>query len=155
MVVEGQNSYKRALRVIGQYLDSEPVYRMSISEVADGFTVRSHPTPTRPDERVRHFPWNSLGDLDTYNAARRALKGLEEKKARYRPLWENFPCGHEQALRVLGTILDDDGASDLSIDEVEKGISVSYVAHANGGGEERRERVFSPDELCSSAEAGS
>lgn len=142
---EAQKSYQRALRVIGRYLDSEPAYHVSVSEVADGFTVRSHSTQRGSDEVVKHFPWDRLDDLDKYYSGAR---GLGRRPSRYQAIDRNFPCGHEAALRKLGSILDEASASSLSIDEVPNGLDVSYMHPRQGRGTEKFQKVYAPDELC-------
>lgn len=145
---EDQKSYQRALRVVGRYLDSEPSYNVSISETADGFAVRSHSTSRRAEERVMHFEWDRLGDLDTFYAAGRGF-GENPKRKRHQNLWENFPCGHERALRTLGSLLDSEDASSLSLDEVENGLDVSYMRPGqNATVPEKVQRVYPPEELC-------
>lgn len=143
---EEEKSYQRALRVVGRYLDSEPAFNVSISEISDGFTVRSHSTPRRADERVLHFEWDRLESLDQFYSGGR---GVARRRHRHQDLWEHFPCGHEAALRKLGSILDAEGATSLSVDEVEGGLDVSYLAPAAGGGQmEKQQKTFGPDELC-------
>lgn len=145
---EEQKSYQRALRVIGRYLDSEPSYHMSVAQTADGFTVRSHPTPQRADEIVKHFEWDRLEDLDLFYAGGR---NVARRRPRHQGLWERFPCGHERALRKLGAILDEKSASSLSIDEMDEGIDVSYMCSDSGesGQPAKQQKVFTADDLCS------
>lgn len=144
MVQATQKNYSVALRVVGRYLDGEPSYHVSIAETGDGLTVRSHATPRRADERVKHFPWNMIEDMDKYYGA--AARGLGPKERRLQ--WA-FPCTHEQALRTLGALLDSEGASSLSVDETHDGLDVSYL-HPAGGQQEKQQKLFGPDELCRS-----
>jgi hypothetical protein len=139
-----QKSYSIALRVVGRYLDGEPSYHVSIAETGNGLTVRSHATPRRADERVKHFAWDTIEDMDQYYSA--AARGLGAKERRLQ--WA-FPCTHEQALRTLGAILDNDSAGNLSVDETASGLDVSYTSEAKGAGQHtRQQKLFGPDELC-------
>src|SRR5205807_9885124 len=107
-------------------------------------------TPRRADERVLHFEWERLGDLDLFYSGGRGLK-RSSRSRRHPDLWENFPCGHETALRKLGSILDADGASSLSVDEVRDGLDVSYMRPnpERPKSQERHQKLYSPEELCS------
>jgi hypothetical protein len=138
-----QKSYSVALRVVGRYLDGEPSYHVSIAETNDGLTVRSHATPRRADERVKHFPWATIDDMDTYY--RTAARGIG---ARARRLQWTFPCTHEQALRTLGALLDSESASSLSVDETHDGLEVSYLRPGSGDHQEKQQKLFGPEELC-------
>lgn len=141
-----QKSYAVALRVVGRYLDGEPSYHVSIAETGDGLTVRAHATPRRADERVKHFAWVTIDDMDTYYSA--AARGLGPRDRRLQ--WA-FPCTHEQALRTLGGLLDGDRATSLSVDETPQGLDVSYMRPGSGGAQERQQKIFGPDELCRSS----
>ena len=139
---EAQKSYQRALRIIGRYLDSQPSYDLSIVQTADGFTVRAHSSPGRADEHVKHFAWDRLATEDQYYGA--AARGAGPRR-RVVESWP-FPCRHEQALRKLGSILDEEQASDLSVQETENGLEVVYAR--TGGTAEKQQRVVDPAELC-------
>src|SRR5436305_8578857 len=116
--------YEPALRVIGRHLDAEPTYNMSVLEVSDGFTVRSHPSRFRSENRSVQFTWNRLRDLVVFHTAGR---GCTRRRPRHSGIWANFPSGHEDFLRALGHILDHERAGSLSIDEVPEGVAVSYM----------------------------
>ncbi|MGH2442711.1 MAG: hypothetical protein ACRDFX_06070, partial [Chloroflexota bacterium] len=135
---EDHRSYQRALRVVGRYLDSEPSYHLSVTETADGLAVRAHSNPNGTDERVKHFEWDRLEDMDQFYSA--ANRGLGSKAPKV--LWEQFPCGHQTALRKLGAILDSEGASDLSINEAAGGLDVSFLTPASDGGRQKQVRSF-------------
>ena len=143
---EEQKSYQRALRVVGRYLDSEPSYNLSIAESVDGFTVRVHSTPGRTDERVKYFEWDRLEYEDQYYSA--ANRGFGERAVKVP--WELFPCGHQQALRKLGLILDSMQVSSVNVDEVESGLDVSYLkAPAEGKSAPQKEQhTYGPTDLC-------
>jgi hypothetical protein len=138
-----QKNYSVALRVVGRYLDGDPSYHVSIAETSDGLTVRAHATPRRADERVKHFAWATIDDMDKYYSA--AARGLGAKQRRLQ--WA-FPCTHEQALRTLGALLDGESASSLSVDETPAGLDVSYLRPGAGGQQEKRQQLFGPEELC-------
>ena len=124
---EGQTErveYEPALRVIGRHLDAEPAYHISVLEVADGFTVRSHPSRHRSDGRTVHFTWDRLRDLSIFQTAGR---GCRRRPRRHSGMWANFPNGHEDFFRALGHDLDESGASSLSVDEMPEGVAVSYM----------------------------
>jgi hypothetical protein len=121
--------YQRALRVIGRHLDAEPAYHVSILEVADGFTVRSHPARHRTDGRIVHFKWDRLQDLVIFHTAGR---DCARRRHRHQGIWANFPSGHEDFFRALGFTLDTEGATSLSVDEVPEGIAVSYMRPSPG-----------------------
>jgi hypothetical protein len=121
---DGAIGYEPALRVIGRHLDAEPAYHVRVVEEADGFTVRSHPSIDRTDERRTHYSWDRLHDLVVYQTAGR---GVRRRRSRHSGLWENFPNGHEDFFRALGHELDQENASNLSVDEVEEGVAVSYT----------------------------
>ncbi len=142
-----QRSYQWALRVVGRYLDSEPTNNVSITETNDGFTVRAYSTSIQADERVKHFQWDRLEDLDQYyRYANRGMGGKPPKVAA-----PHFPCGHQAALRKLGALLDEEHASGLSVDEVENGLDVSYShpREDDAQGVEKRQHVYTADDLCS------
>ncbi|HEX6506830.1 MAG TPA: hypothetical protein VF221_04285 [Chloroflexota bacterium] len=119
-----QVSYEQALRVIGRYLDAEPTYHLSVVEVADGFTVRSHASRFKSDGRTVQFTWDRLNDLLVYHTAGR---GLSRRHHRHRGIWADFPNGHEDFFRALGFQLDSENASSLTVDEVPEGVTVSYM----------------------------
>jgi len=121
--------YQRALRVIGRHLDAEPAYHVSILEVADGFTVRSHPARHRTDGRIVHFKWDRLQDLVIFHSAGR---DCARRRHRHQGIWANFPSGHEDFFRALGYTLDQGEASFLSVDEVPEGVAVSYMRPVSG-----------------------
>jgi hypothetical protein len=121
--------YQRSLRVIGRHLDAEPAYHISILEVADGFTVRSHPALHRTDGRIVHFKWDRLQDLVIFHSAGR---DCARRRHRHQGIWANFPSGHEDFFRALGYTLDRDGATFLSVDEVPEGVAVSYMRPVSG-----------------------
>jgi hypothetical protein len=140
-----QKSYSVALRVVGRYLDGEPSYHLSITETGDGLSVRSHATPRRADERIKHFAWDTIDDMDRYYSA--AARGLGAKERRLQ--WA-FPCTHEQALRTLGALLDGENATSLSVDETGDGLDVSYLRPGTGAAQEKQQRLFGPEDLCRS-----
>lgn len=119
-----QLSYEQALRVIGRHLDAEPAHHISVMEVADGFTVRSHPSQQRSDARTVHFSWERLRDLFIFQASGR---GCQRKHHRHQGMWQNFPHGHEDFFRALGHIIDRDKATSVTVDELPEGIAVSYI----------------------------
>jgi hypothetical protein len=121
--------YQRALRVIGRNLDAEPAYHVSILEVADGFTVRSHQARHRTDGRIVHFKWDRLHDLLIFHTAGR---DSARRRHRHQGIWANFPSGHEDFFRALGFTLDTENANSLSVDEVPEGIAVSYMRPTPG-----------------------
>lgn len=141
MVAEQQKSYQRALRVIGQFLDREPAYRVSIAEEQTGLVVRSQETPRRADEKVTHFDWERLGDLDVWNTGKR---NMNKRPTRHQGLWENFPAGHEVALRKLGAVLDQEGAGGITVSETADGLEVTFTT-ARG---ESQRQVYTPTELA-------
>jgi hypothetical protein len=116
--------YQRALRVIGRHLDAEPAYHVSILEVPDGFTVRSHPARHRTDGRIVHFKWDRLNDLVIFHTAGR---DCVRRRHRHQGIWAHFPSGHEDFFRALGFTLDQEGANSLGVDEVPEGVAVSYM----------------------------
>ncbi|GAC1399933.1 MAG: hypothetical protein NVSMB52_13510 [Chloroflexota bacterium] len=118
------SGYEPALRVIGRHLDAEPAYLISVLEVADGFTVRSHPSRHRSEGRTIHYSWDRLNDLVIYQTAGR---GVPRRRARHSGMWANFPNGHEDFFRALGHMLDDQNASSLTVDEISEGVAVSYM----------------------------
>jgi hypothetical protein len=135
-----QKSYQHALRVIGQYLDREPSYRLSISEESDGFAVRSHMTPRRADEKVSHFDWTRLNDLNLWNTGKR---DMPPRPTIHAGLWDTFPDGHEVFLRKLGAILDEEQASNVTVNETQEGLDVSYTL-ATG---ENKRKLYAPGDL--------
>lgn len=117
-------SYAQALRAIGRHLDAEPAYHVSILEVDDGFTVRYQPTQHRFDRRTIHFGADRLRDLLVFQSAGR---GCGRKNDRHRQMWTKFPDGHEEFLRALGFLLDHEGATNLTLDELPEEVRVTYV----------------------------
>lgn len=115
--------YEPALRVIGRHLDAEPAYHVSVLEVADGFTVRSHPSTHRAEGHTIHYSWDRLTDLVVYQTAGR---GVRRRRSRHSGMWELFPNGHEDFFRALGHELDVERASSITVDEVKEGVAVSY-----------------------------
>ena len=118
-------TYEQALRVIGRHLDAEPAHDISVTEVADGFTVRSHPSRERSDARTVCFTRDRLRDLVIFQASGR---GSPRKHHRHQGIWTNFPHGHEDFFRALGHTLDRERASGVAVEEQPDGIAVSYVA---------------------------
>jgi hypothetical protein len=121
---QGRVGYEHALRVIGRHLDAEPVYHVTLLEVVDGFTVRSHASAHRSDGTSTHYSWDRLRDLVIYQTAGR---GVKRRRSRHSGMWANYPNGHEDFFRALGHELDADHASSLAVDEVPDGIAVSYM----------------------------
>lgn len=116
--------YEPALRVIGRHLDAEPTYHLSLLEVGDGFTVRSHPSRFRSDARTVQFTWERLNDLAVYHMAGR---GCMRRRPRHSGIWANFPNGHEDFFRAMGFRLDAEQGTSLSVEEVPEGVAVSYM----------------------------
>lgn len=126
---EHRISYERALRVIGRHLDWEPAYHPSILEVPDGFTVRSQPVRHRTAGRVENFDWVRLSSLDVLHSAARHIG---RRRVKHQGMWGAMQNGHENFFRALGFILDRDGASSVSIDELPNSLAVSYMRPAPG-----------------------
>src|SRR5947209_6554777 len=152
---EGQESrldYESALRVIGRHLDTEPTYHMSLLEVRDGFTVRSHPSRFRSDARTSQFTWDRLNDLVIFHMAGR---GCMRRRPRHSGIWANFPNGHEDFFRALGHQLDKQGGSSLSVEELPDGVGVSYLRPAvgDGSGSEKAHSVMAYGEIEQMLEA--
>lgn len=118
-------TYEQALRVIGRHLDAEPAHDISVTEVADGFTVRSHSSGDRADARTVHFTRDRLRDLVIFQASGR---GSPRRHHRHQGIWTNFPHGHEDFFRALGHALDRERARSVSVEEQPDGIAVTYVA---------------------------
>jgi hypothetical protein len=128
---ESRLDYESALRVIGRHLDTEPTYHLSLLEVRDGFTVRSHPSRFRSDARTSQFTWDRLNDLVIFHMAGR---GCLRRRPRHSGIWANFPNGHEDFFRALGHQLDDEQGNSLSVEELPDGVGVSYMRPARGDG---------------------
>lgn len=139
-----QRNYQRALRVVGRALDREPAYNLTITQTEGGFAVHARTAPQRPEERVLHFEWDRLDDLNEYYSAAR---GMTRPPRRTQDLWDGFPCGHEAGLRKLGAILDTEGASKIRVQETEGAITVTFVP-PGGTPSETRERTFRSKDLC-------
>lgn len=120
--------YEQGLRVIGRHLDAEPAYHVSILEVEDGFTVRYQTAQHLSDGRAIHFTWERLQDLYVFNTGGR---GVRRKRDRHEGIWGKFPNGHQDFFRAMGYILDRDGASNLTVDEVSGGLRISYCRPAS------------------------
>jgi hypothetical protein len=133
--------YESALRVIGRHLDTEPTYHMSLLEVRDGFTVRSHPSRFRSDARTSQFTWDRLNDLVIFHMAGR---GCIRRRPRHSGIWANFPNGHEDFFRALGHQLDKENGSSLSVEELPDGVGVSYLRPSgrDGAGNEKAHTVM-------------
>jgi hypothetical protein len=121
---DGHPSYEQALRVIGRHLDAEPSYHVSILEVEDGFVVRYFTAQHRTDSRSVHFTWERLNDLLVFQTAGRRVGS---RRHRHEGMWAKFPNGHQDFFRALGHTLDEEHASNLSVEEVDEGVQVSYV----------------------------
>jgi hypothetical protein len=133
--------YEQALRVIGRYLDAEPTYHLSVVEVPDGFTVESRSSRFKSDGRTVQFTWDRLNDLLVYHTAGR---GLSRRHHRHRGIWADFPNGHEDFFRALGFQFDSEGATNVSVDEVPEGVTVSYTrppAAGKGAGEPEPQKI--------------
>lgn len=138
--------YERALRVIGRRLDSEPSYHASITEVPEGFTLRWHAVQHKSDAQMAVVTWAQVLNLGVLNSAARATG---RKRRRHQGLWEHFPTGHEDFFRALGHVLDSESAANVSIDELQDGLSVVYARLAGDGtcDYERCHRMYGRDEV--------
>ena len=121
---EGSVAYELALRVIGRHLDAEPAYHVSILEVHDGFVVRYQSTQQWSEARTVQFAKSRLEDLFVFHSAAR---GCPPKPDRHAGLRSKFPTGHQEFMRALGSELDLDGASSLTLDELPEEVRVSYL----------------------------
>jgi hypothetical protein len=139
-------AYESALRVIGRHLDAEPSYNVSILEVDDGFTLRYQPTQHRFDGRTVHFGATKLTDLSIFQTAGR---GCAKRHYRHEGMSLKFADGHEEFLRALGYMLDREGASSLTFDELTDEVRVTYVRATpeNAMRTEKRDLAFSESDI--------
>jgi hypothetical protein len=110
------------LRALGTFLDTRPSCRITLAEVPEGFLVRLQHGLDELEPDIMTFSHNALEDqLDLlYQRHRPVLH------ARHRGVWASFPSGHSDFFRALGHELDQSGARDILIDELEDGLMVTY-----------------------------
>jgi hypothetical protein len=120
----GRNdSYQSMLRALGTLLDEEPSCRIAVTEVSDGFVVRTQRSVHTLEPRVRHF------DRATLNEQFERLRNERRRTAdhvRHPGIWTQLPGGHREFLRSLGFELDEVSAHGIVIEELEDGIVLTY-----------------------------
>ncbi len=119
---DGDHNYEYALRAIGRHLDSETGFHARITEIETGFTVQFQ--PVQGEERTSDFAWERLHDLLIFNSAGR---GIGSKRKRNAGMWAEIPGGREDVFRALGHMLDEEGASEVSLDEKESTVVLTYL----------------------------
>jgi len=120
----GQNdSYQSMLRALGTLLDVEPSCRIAVTEVSDGFVVRTQRSVHTLEPRVRHFDRATLAEqLDRLSNERTRTVD----RVRHAGMWSHLPGGHQEFLRSLGFELDEVLAHGIVIEELEDGIVLTY-----------------------------
>ncbi|HZU11662.1 MAG TPA: hypothetical protein VFB58_02395 [Chloroflexota bacterium] len=116
------HTYQWLLRALGAYLDMHPSCRISLAEVPGGFLVRLQRVLHKLEPEVYKFHHDSLKEqLDLLFEQKRASGPVH-----HQGVWAPFPNGHADFLRALGYELDQEGARNILIDELEDGIVVTY-----------------------------
>jgi hypothetical protein len=111
------------LRALGTLLDEEPSCRIAVTEVSDGFVVRTQRSVHTLEPRVRHFDRATLTDrLERLSIERR--KTVD--RVRHPGIWVQLPGGHQDFLRSLGFELDEVSAHAIVIEELEDAIVLTY-----------------------------
>ncbi|GAC1327896.1 MAG: hypothetical protein NVS2B16_23390 [Chloroflexota bacterium] len=118
------NTYQWLLRALGAYLDEEPSCRISLTEMPDGFLVRLQRALHKLEPEVLHFKRERLKEeLDRLTRERKAKRSA----SRHQGVWSHFPNGHQDFFRALGFELDEAGAHNIFIDELEDGFVITYA----------------------------
>jgi hypothetical protein len=112
--------YEAVLRTIGAYLDAQGAHYVSIVEVKNGLTVRY--VPRSSDTELRSIFLSYADILETQREreeARRHLPmGFGEHAGRY-----------ENLLRAMGHDLQQAGAYNVVVDEVDDGFVVTHCVY--------------------------
>jgi hypothetical protein len=119
--VSQELSYQRLLRALGGYLDSEPPDRFRLMEVLDGFTLILEHGRMKPTLQLVHFERSVLAEQ-----AEQLVRGRRVFSKGSTSKWEFCHSGYQDFLRALGYELDDSEAREISIDEIDDGLLVTY-----------------------------
>lgn len=111
------------LRALGTLLDEEPSCRMAVTEVSDGFVVRTQRSVHTLEPRVRRFDRAVLSEQFERLSNER---GRTPDRVRHPGIWTRLPGGHREFLRSLGFELDEVSAHGVVIEELEDGIVLTY-----------------------------
>jgi hypothetical protein len=114
-------SYQRLLRALGGYLDQEPPGRFKVIEVLDGFTLVLERGAGKPLLQQVHFERTTLAEQ-----AEQLVRGRRVFSRTSNHSWPLCRAGHQDLLRALGYELDDSEAREISMDEFEDGLLVTY-----------------------------
>jgi len=131
--------YVEALRVIGRHLDEEAASDAHLVEQRDGFVVRFHPRGERDVLRETRFTLAQLRTTIIRYAGERVFRADKRPQASMN--------GHQNLLRVIGSILDGEGAHGLDLADGPEGVSVSY---GRGSADRciRTQLLISPEEVA-------
>ena len=122
------NTYQWLLRALGTYLDEQPTCRISLAEVPGGFLVRLQHALHKLEPEVVKFDRAMLKEqLDLLFQQHKPVQ-----RSRHQGIWADFPNGHADFFRALGYELDQAGAKNVLIDELEDGIVVTYSKDEDG-----------------------
>lgn len=123
-----QPTYQNRLRAIGHELDTHGYRTINLSQVLDGFHVRTFMPGQRAPE-VLVFTDRDLHALVEQSVARR---GTGERSTAH-PRW--LPTGYEDFLRAVGYELDQRKAEAITITEFDRAVAIGGVALLAQGGD--------------------
>lgn len=135
----GSITYQGMLRALGAYLDQEASCRITLVEMPDGFVVRMQ----RHLHKVEPVAWH-IRHEDLQDRLRKLMTDHSKRphNIRHQGIWARFPNGHQDFFRALGFELDDAGARQVLIDELEDGLLVTYKYRDQASDEVWRKRTI-------------
>lgn len=114
-------SYQGTLRALGAYLDQDVPGRFRVLEFPDGFMLLTENEANGEWLEETHFAYHVLNGQAQQLARGRKLLG-----SKYRTGWSLSKTGHQDFLRALGLELDESGARQILLDELEDGVLLTY-----------------------------
>ena len=134
-----EKSYQRLLRAVGAYLDKQPTCRISMVELPDGFVVRVHRSMHEVETHDIRFDQQTLTQqLEQMEDGRTREDLLPHVKVRHQGIWKKLPTGHQDVLRALGYELDQENARQVTIDELEDGMILTFRSPDTPDGASRK-----------------
>jgi hypothetical protein len=123
-----QLTYQQLFRAVGAYLDRMPSCRITLAELSDGFLIRLHHRLHASETQTMHLQRGTLGQLIAHLETLAGDLARETVPA-HKPqgLWAMLPNAHQDVFRALGYELDEAGARNVLIDELEEGMLLIYT----------------------------
>lgn len=133
-----EGTYQWLLRALGAYLDGEPSNRLTLTETPEGFLVRFQSATIVSEPVVAELYRDTL--VEQVHALPRTAKSAT--RTRHQGVWWNVPNGHQDFFRALGFELDEAGAQNVLLDELEDQLILTYSSLDPGTGARQKRMII-------------